>query len=125
MVKSGRRGTANRVYYSMWTKQKRRTNRSRFILPVLTFGVLSYFGYHLYHGEYGLYSRIALEKRIAFLNLELKKLEDLRSLLERKNSSLRDGTIEKDMLDEYIRKNLNLASPNELSIIISKSAIIN
>lgn len=105
----------------MWTKQKRRTNRSRFILPILTVGVLSYFGYHIYHGEYGLYSRVVVEKHIASLNLELKKLEAQRAVLEKKVSSLRDGTIEKDMLDEYARKNLNLAAPNELSIMTPKA----
>jgi len=104
----------------MWTKQKRRTNRSRFILPVLTAGVLSYFGYHIYHGEYGLYSRVAVEEHIALLNAEREKLEAQRAILEKKVMLLRDGTIEKDMLDEYARKNLNLSSPNELTIMTLK-----
>ncbi|RCL00590.1 MAG: Septum formation initiator DivIC [Candidatus Tokpelaia sp. JSC189] len=109
----------------MWTKQKRRTNRGRFVFWILTVGVLFYFGYHLYHGEYGLCSRIMVEKHIASLIFELKKLEAQRSALEKKVSSLRDGTIEKDMLDEYARRNLNLAAPNELSIMIFKAPTVN
>ncbi|AQS41524.1 MAG: Septum formation initiator DivIC [Candidatus Tokpelaia hoelldobleri] len=105
----------------MWTKQKRRTNRNRFILPLLTIGVLGYFGYHSYHGEYGLYSRAVIDARIAGLNAELDKLEDERKGLERRITLLRDGTIEKDMLDEYARRNLNLSLPNELTIIIKNA----
>jgi cell division protein FtsB len=104
----------------MWTKQKRRTNRSRLILPVLTAGVLCYFGYHIYHGEYGLYSRAVVDEHVALLNVERQKLEAQRLILEKKVALLRDGTIEKDMLDEYARKNLNLSSPNELTIMTSK-----
>jgi len=104
----------------MWTKQKRRTNRSRLILPVLTVGVLCYFGYHIYHGEYGLYSRAVIDEHVALLKVERQKLEAQRLILEKKVALLRDGTIEKDMLDEYVRKNLNLSSPNELTIMTSK-----
>lgn len=109
----------------MWTKQKRRTNRSRFILPVLAVGVLAYFGYHIYHGEYGLYSRIEVEEHIRLLNVELNKLENERGTLERKIALLQDGTIEKDMLDEWARRNLNVSQPNELTIMTSKGDMLN
>jgi len=109
----------------MWTKQKRRTNRGRFILPVLTASVLSYFGYHIYHGEYGLQSRRVVEDHIALLNTERQKLEAERALLEKRVRLLHDGTIEKDMLDEYARKNLNLSTPNELTIMTTKGDLEN
>lgn len=104
----------------MWTKQKRRTNRGRFILPIITLAVLSYFSYHIYHGEYGLYSRKNVDGYISLLNQEFQGLEAERKILEQKVSLLRDGEIEKDMLDEWSRRNLNISNPDELTIMTSK-----
>ncbi|KEC55515.1 FtsB family cell division protein [Bartonella koehlerae] len=101
----------------MWTKQKRRSIKMRFVLPLMTVGVLSYFSYHIYHGEYGLYSRNEVNQYIAELEKELQKLEAKRMLIEKRISLLRNGHIEKDMLDEYVRKNLNFSKPNELTIL--------
>ncbi|MGU3400848.1 FtsB family cell division protein [Brucellaceae bacterium D45D] len=104
----------------MWTKQKRKSNRGRFVLPVLTIAFLSYFGFHAYHGEYGLYSRIQLEEQKAVLNKQLAEISGQREALEKRVSLLRDGSIEKDMLDEQARRALNLSHPHEVTIIISK-----
>ncbi|WP_455481178.1 FtsB family cell division protein [Bartonella sp. B12(2025)] len=101
----------------MWTKQKRRSIKVRFILPLMTVGVLSYFSYHIYHGEYGLYSRSEVNRYIVELEDELHKIESERIFIEKRIALLRDGHIEKDMLDEYIRGNLNFSKPNELTIL--------
>ncbi|EJF83878.1 hypothetical protein MCU_00546 [Bartonella elizabethae Re6043vi] len=102
----------------MWTKQKRRSIKVRFILPLMTVGVLSYFSYHIYHGEYGLYSRSEVNQQISELENELHKIEAEREFIEKRISLLRNGHIEKDMLDEYVRKNLNFSKPNELTILM-------
>ncbi|WP_455475088.1 FtsB family cell division protein [Bartonella sp. B30(2025)] len=109
----------------MWTKQKRRSAKVRFILPLITVGVLSYFGYHIYHGEYGLFSRSEVNRHIIELEEELHKAKNERMFMERRIFLLRDGHIEKDMLDEYIRKNLNFSKPNELTVLNSLSGIKN
>ncbi|MHC5306873.1 FtsB family cell division protein [Bartonella sp. LJL80] len=109
----------------MWTKQKRRSIKGRFVLPLMTIGVLGYFGYHIYHGEYGLYSRVKVEQHIDSLNAELTKLETERLGIEKKVALLKDGHIERDMLDEYARKNLNLSKPNELVILTSPGDLSN
>ncbi|WP_455482316.1 FtsB family cell division protein [Bartonella sp. B35(2025)] len=101
----------------MWTKQKRRSVKVRFILPIMTVGVLSYFSYHVFHGEYGLYSRNEVNKHIVELEGELRKVEAERISIEKRITLLRDGHIEKDMLDEYVRRNLNFSKPNELTIL--------
>ncbi|WP_332066139.1 FtsB family cell division protein [Bartonella sp. CB189] len=103
----------------MWTKQKRRSTKIRFVLPLMTVGVLSYFSYHVYHGEYGLYSLSKVNQHIAELKEELHSIEVERAFIEKRISLLRDGYIEKDMLDEYVRRNLNFSKPNELTILNS------
>lgn len=102
----------------MWTKQKRRSIKVRFVLPFMTVGVLSYFSYHIYHGEYGLYSRSEVNQYISELENELHTIKAERQFIEKRISLLRNGHIEKDMLDEYVRKNLNFSKPNELTILI-------
>jgi|SRR5690606_32480603 len=102
----------------MWTKQKRKSIRGRFVLPILTAAFLSYFGFHAYHGEFGLYSRLQLEEQKAFLNQKLEQITNDREALEKRVALLRDGSIEKDMLDEYSRRALNLSHTDEMTIII-------
>lgn len=109
----------------MWTKQKRKSIRGRFVLPVLTVAFLAYFGFHAYHGEFGLYSRMQLEERKAALTEQLAKVTSDREALEKRVSMLRDGTIEKDMLDEQARRALNLSHPDEVTIITSKEDMSN
>ncbi|MFK4823298.1 septum formation initiator family protein [Paenochrobactrum sp. BZR 588] len=104
----------------MWTKQKRKSIRGRFVLPLLATAFLSYFGFHAYHGEYGIDSSARLQQQVSLLTVELDELTHERRAMERRVSLLRDGSIEKDMLDEQARRALNLSHENELTIIISR-----
>lgn len=100
----------------MWTRQKRKSILGRFCLPLLTLAFLSYFGFHAYNGEYGIYSSKKLAAQIAELQTKRDELVQRRTILEQEVSLLRDGTIERDMLDEQARRALNLSMENELTI---------
>lgn len=100
----------------MWTKQHRQTNTGRLIIPGIAAVFLSYFGFHAYHGEYGIYSKYRLQGRIAELGAELKTTTAERTELERKVQMLREGTIERDMLDEFARRELDFSRQNELTV---------
>lgn len=107
----------------MWTKQKRKSIRGRFVLPSLAVAFLSYFAFHAYHGEYGIDSSSRLKQQVALLNAELETLTNERHAMEKRVALLRDGSIEKDMLDEQARRALNLSHANELTIIISREDV--
>ena len=51
----------------MWTRQHKQRNTGRFIVPAISVLFLSYFGFHAYNGEYGIYSKYQLEARRAEL----------------------------------------------------------
>lgn len=102
----------------MWTRQKRKSIIGRFCLPLLTIAFLSYFGFHAYNGEYGIYSSKKLAAQIAELQIKRDELVQRRTIFEQEVSLLRDGTIERDMLDEQARRALNLSKTNELTIFI-------
>ena len=88
-------------------------------MPVLTVAFLSYFGFHAYNGEYGIYSSEKLAAQVTLLQSERDDLVHKRTIMEQEVSLLRDGTIEKDMLDEQARRALNLSLENELTIFIN------
>ncbi len=101
----------------MWTRQYKKRNTGRLIVPALTALFLGYFGYHAFHGEFGIYSKYQLEARVTELSVMLEKKRGEREALEDRVALLRDGTMEKDMLDEQTRRALNVSSPDELTIM--------
>ena len=103
----------------MWTRQRKRTNTGQFVVPALAIAFLAYFGFHAYHGEFGIYSKYKFEARLSKLSDELAALQRERNELERRVQLLHDGTLEKDMLDEQARKALNLSRLEEVTIIRS------
>lgn len=102
----------------LWTRHHRQRNTGRFIVPGLTVAFLSYFGFHAYHGEYGIYSKYQTEARIVDARQRLEATTSDRKELERRVQLLHDGTIEKDMLDEYARRALGYARSDEVVIML-------
>ncbi|WP_425349645.1 FtsB family cell division protein [Hoeflea olei] len=74
----------------------------------------AYFGFHSWHGAYGLNSAEALEIRRVELTARLASLTERRQHLERKVMLLSDGAVEADMLDERARLLLNVAREDEV-----------
>ena len=109
----------------MWTRQHRPSRTGRLIVPALALAVLSYFGYHIYHGEFGINSKDQLRARATVLQEELDKVRAERIAIEGRVRMLRDGTIDKDMLDEQARRALNLSHADEVTIMLPAGQRIN
>lgn len=103
----------------MWTRHHKQSKTGRLIVPGVAAVLITYFGFHAYNGEYGIYSRYRLEARTVELQAQLDAIRHQRLMLEQRVQLLHDGTLEKDMLDEQARKALNVAHLDE--IIIMKS----
>ncbi len=101
----------------MWTRQHKRTRRSRFVLPLLTLCCLGYFGFHALHGSFGLYSSEELATQKADLAAQLDILSRQREALERQVALLQDDKVERDMLDEQARRALNYTQKRDLTIL--------
>lgn len=109
----------------MWTRQHKQTNTGRFIVPALAVMFLSYFGFHAYHGEFGIYSKYRLEARAVELQAKLDTIRTQRLDVERRVQMLHDGSLEKDMLDEQARNALNMSHVDELTIMRPSERRIN
>ncbi|MGO7337937.1 FtsB family cell division protein [Rhizobium leguminosarum] len=100
----------------MWTKHHKKRKIGRFVIPAMTVAFLSYFGYHCIHGDYGLratetfeHQRVAREKELAILKARREHLENQVALLS-------DGSLDKDMLDEKARYQLNMSRADEIVV---------
>ena len=101
----------------MWTRQHKQRNTGRLIIPSLCVLFLAYFGFHAYHGEFGIWSKYRYEAEAAELQARLDAIEAERLEIERRVQLLHDGTLEKDMLDEQARRALNLSQVDEIVIM--------
>lgn len=101
----------------MWTRQHKKRNTGRLIVPAISAAFLTYFGFHAYNGEFGIYSRYQYEARTVELKGQLESVKARRVELERRVQLLHDGTLEKDMLDEQARRALNLSHSDEITIM--------
>ncbi|MCJ8520552.1 cell division protein FtsB [Pseudorhizobium tarimense] len=100
----------------MWTKHHKERKLGRFVLPLITVAFLSYFGYHSLHGELGLVATEKFERQRLDRLAELEVLTEKREALERQVQLLSDGSLEKDMLDEIARYQLNVSREDEIVI---------
>jgi len=101
----------------MWTRHHKQRNTGRLIVPAVSALFLAYFGFHAYHGEYGIYSKYRYEAEAVELQARLDTARTQRMDMERRVQLLHDGTLEKDMLDEQARRALNLSQIDEIVIM--------
>lgn len=100
----------------MPVRPRRRKPITRFIAPLATLMILGYFGYHAFNGHYGIRAHLALQKKLAKLEIELDERTQLRNRLEARVRLLRDGTMERDMVDEQVRRQLNMLREDEIAL---------
>lgn len=100
----------------MWTKYHKKRKFGRFVLPAITVAFVSYFGYHCLHGDYGLKATEVFEQRRIDRGKELADLVAKREHLEKEVALLSDGSLDKDMLDQYARYQLTYSKANEIVI---------
>ncbi|MCV0396842.1 MAG: septum formation initiator family protein [Rhizobiaceae bacterium] len=109
----------------MWTRQRKKRNTGRLIVPAVAALFLSYFGYHAVHGEYGLNARYGYEDRARELSAQLETLRSERERLEARNLLLHNGSIERDMLDEQARRALDYVRADEIVIMRPRAGSMN
>jgi cell division protein FtsB len=101
---------------NLWTRQHRKRRTGALIVPAIAAAFLAYFGFHAFHGEFGIYNKHRLDAQAEALKGQLAQIKAEREELEQRVQLLHDGTIEKDMLDEQARRALNLSREDELTI---------
>jgi len=100
----------------MATRQSKNSRFSGLAIPAVCLCILGYFSFHAFQGSLGVQSRAVMDRQNLELQFELARLRETRLDMEQKVGLLRDGSLEKDMLDQQVRHMLNLIKPNEVVI---------
>ena len=104
----------------MAIRSRKRTSIARFIAPLASFVILGYFGFHAFNGQYGIRANLVMQQRIGDLEAKLNQRTLAREKLEARVALLREGSIEKDMVDQYVRSQLNMARPDEIVLFVDR-----
>ena len=101
----------------MATRQRKNSHLHRLIIPALCITLSSYFFYHSTTGKYGLESHRLTVERSLELQFELAALEREREELSNRVALMMNGSLERDMLDEQTRYQLNYAHGDEIVVM--------
>jgi cell division protein FtsB len=99
------------------TRQRRNSRLYRFLFPAFCTLLSFYFLHHANAGRYGLESQQQMVKKSAQLEKRLATLKLKREELASRVRLLQDGNIERDMLDEQVRYQLNLLHKDEIVLM--------
>jgi len=89
----------------------------RLIKPLAWMCVAFYMGYHTLHGERGLYALMRDKRELAQLEVELERTRAEREKVELRVSLLRDGSLDRDLLDEQMRRMLGVMKKGEVVVL--------
>ncbi len=102
----------------MAIRSRRRLTLSRFIAPLATLLILGYFGFHSLNGQYGIRAHLAMQAKTVRLEAKLVERSNVRKKLESRVALLREGSMEKDMVDQYVRAQLNMVREDEIVLMM-------
>jgi cell division protein FtsB len=101
----------------MRTRQKRKSRLGPFVVPVITMAVLTYFAMQSQEGRYGSESKKEMAALLERREADLSRFSAERQALETRVRFLRDGSLERDMVDERARRALNMATEDEIVLL--------
>ena len=89
-------------------------------LVLLAYGIAVYFGYHALSGSRGLLAWQELTRELDATQQDLDRVRAERRELEHKVSRLRSDSLDPDLIDEVARRNLSLADPLDVIILLEE-----
>jgi cell division protein FtsB len=94
---------------------------ARLVNPLMGMLLVVYLGYHVLHGERGLYALVREQAELSRLQQEIADTRLEREKLELKVSHLRDGSLDRDLLDEQMRRMMGVMRNGELVVLTGNS----
>lgn len=97
--------------------QKQPHSAARLVKPLMVMLMGIYLGYHALHGERGLYALMREKHALAAYETELKNTTAEREKMELRVSHLRDGSLDRDLLDEQMRRMMGVMKHGEIMVL--------
>lgn len=89
----------------------------RLARPLLWMLVAFYMGYHTLHGERGIYALLRDKRELTQLEQELAATKAQREKMELRVAHLRDGSLDRDLLDEQMRRMMGVMKKGEVVVL--------
>jgi cell division protein FtsB len=89
------------------------------IAPVLGIAATGYFIYHGIEGDRGIRAWVRVNHDLRIARDNLADVESQRAALDHRVAGMREH-VDPDLLDEEVRRNLDMGQPNEIVIIRPK-----
>lgn len=86
-------------------------------LVLIGFCICAYFTYHAVAGERSLVRLYLAEKQVETLSQKEAQLRAEQELWSRKVAMMRPGSVDKDLLEEQVRKTLAYRSADEIAVL--------
>ncbi len=86
-----------------------------------SFLILSYFTYHLFQGGRGVFALKSIQSNVVELRKKEQKLKDKKEKIEMKVKFMNPSNLDKDLLEEQVKKNLFYVHKNEFVINLKKN----
>jgi len=83
-------------------------------VPALAVLAVGYFTYHTIEGRHGLIAYARLNREIVALESEKTRLEAEKTTLEQRVARLKPGAVDRDMLEEEVRRKLGYVGRGDL-----------
>jgi cell division protein FtsB len=97
--------------------------RARFLVgPLLGLALTSYFVYHTIEGDRGLRAWRDINQQLHVANDQLATVAAERDALEHKVDGLNPNHVDPDLLDQQIRQQLDLVSPDDIILMQPSSS---
>lgn len=90
-------------------------------MPLAWIALAVYLGYHTLHGDRGLYALWRQKAELHDLQTKLAQTRAERERMELKVSHLRDGSLDRDLLDEQLRRTMGMMRKDELLVMSPSS----
>lgn len=90
------------------------------IAPVFGIAATGYFVYHTIEGDRGVGAWVRINHELGVAQDNLDAVTKQREALDHRVRDMRPDHVDPDLLDEEVRKNLEMAQPNEIVIIRPK-----
>lgn len=100
----------------MITRHRKRSFLRRLVFPLVAIGVLAYFGYHAFDGNFGIWAHERLVAETERLTAERDRLVAEREALERRVASVKPGSVDPDVVDMLARQALGAMRPDEIVV---------
>jgi cell division protein FtsB len=92
----------------------------RLMRPLMWMFVAFYMGYHTLHGERGIYALLRDNREVIQLEHDLAKTKVTREAMQLRVSHLRDGSLDRDLLDEQMRRMLGVMQKGEVIVLMGE-----